>query len=115
MAKAMARKAIIITNLAVLALVFAASSVVWAHGGEKHVLGTVKSTSADSIAVTTAKGTVTVLVNAQTKFIHDGKPASAAELKVGDRVVIHAKEEHEKLTATEVKSGGNAAATAKKK
>ncbi|HWZ45917.1 MAG TPA: DUF5666 domain-containing protein [Candidatus Saccharimonadales bacterium] len=110
---ATSRKAIIITSL--LAMALTACSVVWAHGGEKHVLGKIKSVSTDSIAVTTATGTVTVLVNAQTKFMHDGKPSSAAGLKVGERVVIHAKEEHEKLTATEVKSGGNAAPAAKKK
>jgi endo-1,4-beta-D-glucanase Y len=112
---ATSKKAVITTNLAVLALVLLAASATWAHGGEKHVLGTVKTTSADSIAVATAKGTVTVLINAQTKFIHDGQPSSAASLKVGERVVIHAKEDHEKLTATEVKSGGNTAPAIKKK
>jgi hypothetical protein len=119
MAKPMAllKKAIITTKLlaALLGMLLLATTLIWAHGGEKHVMGTVKSTAADSIAVITPKGTVTVQINAQTKFLRDGKPSSAADLKVGDRVVIHAKEDHEKLTATEVKSGNQAAPAAKKK
>jgi hypothetical protein len=119
MAKPMAlrKKAVITTKplAALLGMLLLATSLIWAHGGEKHVMGTVKNTTADSIAVTTPRGTVTVQINAQTKFLRDGKPSSAADLKPGDRVVIHAKEDHEKLTATEVKSGDQPAPAAKKK
>lgn len=117
MARTTVRKVLInISHIAALALVLMAGSLLWAHGGEKHVMGTVQSTTADSIAVKTANGaTVTVTVNAQTKFIRDGSLSSAADLKTGDRVVIHAKEEQGKLVATEVKSGGKTAPAVKKK
>lgn len=66
-----------------------------AHGGETHVIGTVAKLSADSITVkTTSNEMVTVGVVAATTFTDTkGKVAAKlADLAVGDRVVIHAKE-----------------------
>lgn len=82
------------------------TSLLVAHGNEKHVMGTVTAIGADSISVeTTAQQVQTVQVTGQTKFIRSGNPSSINELKVGDRVVIHAKSSGDKLEATEVKSG----------
>jgi hypothetical protein len=75
-----------------------------AHGGEEHVIGTVTNVAPDSITVkTAANGLVTVAVVAQTTFSKSKSAARLADLSVGDRVVIHAKEPTEgKLVADTV-------------
>lgn len=75
-----------------------------AHGDEEHVMGTVASVASDSVTVkTAAKGLVTVAVVPQTTFTRNKTAAKLADLKVGDRVVIHAKEPTEgKLVADTV-------------
>ena len=93
-------------TVAVLALAFALSAIAFAHGNEKHVMGTVTSISDNSIIVeATSKKTVTVTVSAATKFQKSGLPAALKDLKVGDKVVIHATCPEEKLVATEVRFG----------
>jgi len=79
-------------------------AVLLAHGDEEHVMGTVASVAKDSISVkTAAKGLVTVAVVPQTTFSKNKVSAKLADLKVGDRVVIHAKEPTEgKLVADTV-------------
>ena len=78
-------------TLAVFAVALALSAIAFAHGNEKHVMGTVTSMSDNSITVeTTSKKTVTVIVSAATKFQKSGSPAAMKDLKVGDKVVIHA-------------------------
>ncbi|MFY9530485.1 MAG: DUF5666 domain-containing protein [Candidatus Acidiferrales bacterium] len=79
-----------------------------AHGNEQHVMGTVTAISADSITVQTAAKepkTTTVSVVASTKFLKSGAEASLKDLKVGDRVVIHAKANGDKLEAITVAFG----------
>ena len=64
-----------------------------AHGGEEHVIGTVASVTPDSIIVkTTANKMVTVGVVAATTFMMGKMAMKNGDLKVGNRVVIHAKE-----------------------
>lgn len=64
-----------------------------AHGDEEHVMGTVASMAKDSITVKTgANGLVTVAVVPQTTFTKNKTAAKLADLNVGDRIVIHAKE-----------------------
>src|ERR1700756_4856021 len=66
-----------------------------AHGGEEHVIGTVSKVTSDSITVkTTDNKMVTVGVVPATMFMM-GKMMMNGDLKVGDRVVIHAKEPKE--------------------
>ena len=72
-----------------------AASAAIAHGGETHVIGTVARITTDSITVkTTANSMVTVGVVAETTFANSKTKAAAkkADLTVGDRVVVHAKE-----------------------
>jgi len=79
-----------------------------AHEGERPIMGKVTAISANSITVETAAKepkTVTVAITAQTKFVKSGAAASVKDLKVGDRVVIHAKENGEKLEASVVSFG----------
>src|ERR1700693_673141 len=67
-----------------------------AHGGEAHVIGTVSKVTADSITVkTTANKMVTVGVVPATTFMMGKMAMKIDGLKVGDRVVIHAKEPKE--------------------
>ena len=69
-------------------------------------MGTVTSSSARSITVETkAKKSVTVDVSDKTKFEKSGSPATLKDLKVGDRVVIHADVSGDKLVANEVHFG----------
>jgi hypothetical protein len=91
-------------NLAVLLFISAlATNLAFAHGSQKHVMGHVTAVAANSITVeTTSHETQSIQITSQTKFVKGGKPASASELKVGDRVVVHAKPAGAKLEATEV-------------
>jgi hypothetical protein len=93
-------------TVAVVTLWFALSVMALAHGKEKHVIGTVTSISDSSITVeTTAKKSVTVDVSEKTKFEKSGSPATLKELKVGDKVVVHADVSGDKLVANEVRFG----------
>ncbi len=77
-----------------------------AHGGLEHVRGTVAKVSDQSVTVTTTTGkTVEVLLDAQTTYARGDKPIQKADLKVGDRVVIHAAEKGTTLTAHTVEVG----------
>jgi hypothetical protein len=80
------------------------AAATFAHGDEEHVIGTVASVTTDSITVkTTANALVTVAVVPQTTFSKNKAAAKLTDLKVGDRVVIHAKEPTEgKLVADTV-------------
>ena len=67
-----------------------------AHGGEEHVIGTVSKVTPDSITVkTTANKLVTVGVVPATTFMMGKMAMKIDALKIGDRVVIHAKEPKE--------------------
>ena len=91
---------------AVVALLFALSVMALAHGKEIHVMGKVTNISDNSITVeTTAKKTVTVNVSDKTKFEKSGSPVTLKDLKVGDKVVIHADVSGDKLLANEVHFG----------
>lgn len=92
--------------LTVLALL-TASALAFAHAGMEHVMGTVAAVTDSSITVETVKHTkVTVLLDPSTKYINSNAQASLKDLKVGDRVVIHAKHNADKkLVGVEVKWG----------
>jgi hypothetical protein len=86
-------------TLVVLFLTFALAGVLQAHEGMHHILGKVTAVAENSITVETAgkeSKVVTVSVSSQTKFEKDGKPASLKDLAVGERVVVHAKENKDK-------------------
>lgn len=76
-----------------LTLVILCTSALFAHEGGKHFRGQVKSIDADSLTiVTTTKETVTLKLLPATKFVKSGQPASAQDLKAGELVVVHAKQ-----------------------
>jgi hypothetical protein len=86
---------------AAAAFFLSASATAFAHGGMEHLMGTVKSVSASSITVATKDKDVEVLLDEATKY--EGA-ASAADLKPGERVVVHAKKAGTGLHAEMVKS-----------
>ena len=93
----------------VVALLFTLSLLALAHGKEKHVMGTVTNISDNSITVeTSAKKSVTVEVNDKTKFEKSGAASTLKDLKVGDKVVVHADVSDNKLVANEVHFGAKA-------
>ena len=93
-------------TVTVAILLLALSVIVFGHGKEKHVMGKVSSISDNSITVeTTAKQSVTVEVNDKTKFEKSDESAALKDLKVGDKVVIHANVSGDKLIASEVRFG----------
>ena len=89
-----------------LFLLVASAQVVFGHGGATHVMGTVSKVSAESVTVdTTDHKTVEVGLTAKTSYTRDKKKVAAGEMKVGDRVMIDAKEVNEKLVADSVQLG----------
>jgi hypothetical protein len=89
-----------------LAIVLA-STLALAHGDYQHVMGTVTKVSENSITVhTTTNETVEVVTSPDTKFSRGDVAIGGRELKVGDRVVIHAKKTSDgKLVAHTVQIG----------
>lgn len=92
--------------IALFALSFGAITS-FAHNGMQHVMGTVAAVTDSSITVETVKHTkVTVLVNSSTKFVNSNAQATLKDLKIGERVVIHAKDNaKDKLVGAEVRWG----------
>jgi len=103
-------------QVALLAIVSLAllPTVATAHGGEEHVTGTVTKISDTSVTVkTTAGKTVEIGFDAKmTTYERAKQPIQKTDIKVGDRVVIHAMEMNEKMVAHSVEVG--TATTAKK-
>jgi hypothetical protein len=89
-----------------VSMVFVMAVSLWAHGDEQHVMGTVSKVDGMNIIVKTQDGSLkTVMVTAETKYLKSGSAAKLEDVKVGDRVVIHAKKMDDMLHATEVKIG----------
>src|SRR6266478_615656 len=73
-------------------------TVATAHGGEEHVTGTVTKISDTSVTVkTTAGKIVEVGFDAKTTYARGKEPLQKTDIRVGDRIVIHAVEVNEKL------------------
>ena len=108
----MSRQRSIRTLIAMAALIVG-SAIAFAHNGIEHVMGTVAAVTDNSITVHTVKHkTVTVMVDPSTTFSHKDRKASLKDLKVGDRVVINAKEGvGKKLQGVSVKWGSGSSAT----
>jgi hypothetical protein len=88
------------------------AGIAFAHGDEQHVMGIVTKITGTAMTVEVAgnqadapKKSVTVNLVASTKFEKDGAAATLKDLKVGDRVVIHAAKKSDQLEAHFVKIG----------
>jgi len=108
----MHRNNITITKGAALALALILTAALsFAHEGFEHVMGTVSKITPQSVTVTTtASKTVDVAINDKTAYTRGTQKVAAADLKVGDKVVIDATGEAPKLVAASVKIGAAAAA-----
>ena len=85
-----------------LVLCFAVSAA--AHGKEQHVVGFVTKIAGNEITVKTLdKGEVTVTATPMTEYYQANTKVSLKQLKVGDRVVIHATKKESRLEAHTVK------------
>lgn len=84
----------------------------FAHGDEQNVMGTVTKVTDNAITVEVAakqgetqKTSVTVNIVSSTKFEKMGAAATIKDLKVGDRVAVHAAKKANNLEAEVVKIG----------
>ena len=94
------------STLGIITLVLLSATLLFAHNGEKHIMGTVTKVSDSSITVKDTHGKVVdVAITSNTKFMKDSKAVTAKDIKQGDRVVVHAKQNGNKLEATMVKLG----------
>ncbi len=88
-----------------ISLVFFATFA-FAHANEKHVMGTVTEVTERSITVEAKEHQkMTVSVVPGTKFTKGTSEATLKDLRVGDRVVIHAVKQGEQLQAHTVRIG----------
>lgn len=76
----------------------------FAHEGGKDYRGTVKSVDASNLTIVVAKTneTVTIKLLPTTKFVKSHQPASLQDVKTGERVVVHAKQNGTSWEAAEV-------------
>jgi ribosomal protein S1 len=96
-------------TVAVLTLLCALSLIAFAHEKEKHVMGTVTNIAENSITVeTTAKKSVSVEATDKPSLKRADHPQPSKNLKVGDKVVVHADVSDNKLVANEVRFGAKA-------
>ena len=88
----------------VLLITLGALTTGWAQAADLlHVLGIVTAIDVKHIEVRTAKGpVVTVLLDKQVKFKNKNNPKSVDLPEVGDRVIIEATKDKQKVTATVV-------------
>ncbi len=78
-------------------------TLAFAHGGGTHVMGTVAALDAQHVVVKTKDGkTMSVLLNDKTTYRKGAAAATSADLKVGDRVVVHTTGKGDPLTAGEI-------------
>jgi len=101
----------LLTRILALFAIVSIATVAFAHGTDKHVLGTVtKITDTEITVETQTKDVQVVKIAPDTSFVKSGASASLKDLKVGDRIVIHAKPVGNDLIAHEVRFGKQAPA-----
>jgi hypothetical protein len=84
--------------------IFAAAAPSFAHEGGKHIKGTVKTISAEKLTIETGSGTEAVALSPETSFLRNSVPATALDVRPGDRVVVHARKLQNGLEAVEVRA-----------
>jgi hypothetical protein len=91
----------------------ALAGAMFAHEGAEHVTGTVKSIAPGSLTVETTKHeTLTIMLSPKTEVMKSKAKGDIKDLKVGDRVVVHAAHGKAGLEAQEVDFGPAPAAAA---
>ena len=91
-----------IATLTVFMVVFF-HTLAFAHGGGTHIMGMVATLDAQHVVVKTKDGkTLSILLNKETEYRKGTTAATSTDLKVGDRVVVHATGKGNKMTASEI-------------
>jgi len=99
-------KRAILATVALLAL----AGVAQGHGDEQHFMGKVTKISGDTITVEAVKKEAkTVEITAESRFLKGESPASLKDVRLEDRVVVHATQDGDKLRAIMVRLGQAAA------
>jgi hypothetical protein len=89
-----------------LTLLSIISTMAVAHGGLEHVMGVVQTISQTSVTVSTTDGkSREVMLDPKTTYAKNGHAVQGVDIKVGDRVVIHAAKNGDKLVARTVEAG----------
>ena len=90
---------------AALAIAIALAGTAFAHGKSPHLLGIAESVSGEHLVVKDPKGAShEVLIGPKTRYrTDDGGAAKAADLKPGDRVVVHFGDKGSEAPAVEVR------------
>ncbi len=102
-----------LTRILALVSIVSLAAAAFAHGTDKHVLGTVtKITNTEITVETQTKEVQVVKLAPDTAFVKSGASATLKDIKVGDRVVIHAKPVGSDLIAHDVRFGKPAPAAA---
>ncbi len=87
-------------------LAFGMTAPALAHEGHDHIAGSVSAATEKRLEIKTTDGKiVAVTLTAKTVFTKDKKPATAAEVKPGLRVVVDTAKGKDGLEATEVQIG----------
>jgi hypothetical protein len=103
----------LLTKILALVAIVSLAAAAFAHGTDKHVLGTVTKITDTEITVENQNKEVQIVkIAPDTSFVKSGASATIKDLKVGDRVVIHAKPVGNDLIAHEVRFGKQAPAAA---
>lgn len=93
-------------SLMVAALSLVMATAAFAHGDMEHILGTVAAVSDDSITVKLSSGeSREVAVDGSTKFLRGGVAVALSDVHVGDRIVVHASKQGDKVLAAQVQLG----------
>jgi hypothetical protein len=74
-----------------------------AHEGGTDARGVVKTISDGSLTISTKHGDQSFALTSQTRFIAGKRPVTRAQLREGDRVVVHAKRGGARPEAMEVR------------
>src|SRR5437660_1396100 len=73
-----------------------------AHEGGHDARGRVTAVGPQQLTIKTSRGAETFALTPGTEFVKEGEPATAQDLKEGDRVVVHAKKKAGKAEAIQV-------------
>ena len=80
------------------------SSMLWAHGGSDHILGTVTEASETHVVVKTSKGaSVSITFDTDTTFQKDGIHVKDARPQAGDRLIAEGSQDGKGFAATEIR------------
>lgn len=91
------------TMFLVVALAFAIPVVALAHESGLHGRGTIKEITPHHVVLAAKDGEQTYALGPDTKLVRGERAVRPDEVRVGERAVVHARRDGEKLHATEIR------------